>query len=56
MAAKDPMPIRVRFKKGIRTDGAIEAVCITQASQELRLTVEQAKSLAVQINLRFPPA
>ena len=49
----EQMPITVSFKKGLRTDGELEEVTITQANDELRLTGEQAVSLAKTIMAKY---
>jgi hypothetical protein len=53
---QEPMSILVRFKTGVRPDGALEVVSIVQGDQEIRLTVEQALSLTVTLKAKLDSA
>lgn len=45
---KEAMPITVRWR-GIRSDGELARVIVTQGEEEIQLTTAQAKSLVRQI-------
>lgn len=51
---KDDMPITVAVKVGIRADGEITRLTITQDGAEICLTYDQARSLVTTINARLP--
>ena len=51
---KESMPIQVRFRVGIRSDGEITRVRIVQADQEVQLTWAQAASLVSELQKRLP--
>lgn len=53
VTTSDNMPITVSFKKGLRTDGAIESVIVKQGDNEIRMTKEQAVSLASQVEKKL---
>ncbi len=52
---EQPQPINVHFKVGIRIDGELRRVLITQGEQEISLTTEQATSLMQELIRRFGP-
>jgi hypothetical protein len=49
----DPEPINVYFRIGIRSDGDISQLTVTQNTNEITLTREQAISLANEIKRRY---
>jgi len=51
---KAPMPITLSTATGIRSDGEIIRLKISQEGQEIYLTQEQAESLATELRRRFP--
>ena len=51
---KESMPIQVRLRVGIRSDGEITCVRIVQADQEVQLTWAQAASLVSELQKRLP--
>lgn len=50
---KESSPIKVHFKTGIRADGDLISVRVTQFEQQIQLTEKQAISLAKQLLNRF---
>lgn len=53
---KEPMAISVRSGiAGIRVDGEINRMEVTQGNQTICLTENQARTLAITINQKFPP-
>lgn len=51
---KEETPVTLAFKVGIRCDGEITRVTITQANTEIQLTEAQAIMLGQQLHIRYP--
>ncbi len=50
---KEGMPITLSFKKDIRSDGSLTVVRIIQGTNEIQLTLMQAKVVVDQLRARI---